>query len=86
MLIELAMAGWLAFHAPGWLTLTGAGLLLGIWAATGLLQVPQHRALARRRSGEVIASLVRTNGIRTLLWMGRGVVAAMLLLRQPGVL
>ena len=54
----------------------GLGLLAMIWGATWLLQVPRHRALESGQDTAVIASLVRTNWLRTLAWSLRAPLAA----------
>jgi hypothetical protein len=86
MVLELALAGWLAWAAyPTW----GAGPALGqlalvgvVWAVTFFLSVPFHNRLAA--SGYdyiVIDGLTRTNWLRTLAWTGRAALLGWLLWR-----
>ena len=70
MLIELGTAGWLARGLePGWL-LNLASVLVP-FGATFLLSVPLHERLSQGPDPVVIASLVRTNWVRTLAWTAR---------------
>ncbi len=86
MVLELALAGWLAWAAyPTW----GAGSALGqlalvgvVWAVTFFLSVPFHNRLAA--SGYdyiVIDGLTRTNWLRTLAWTARAALLGWLLWR-----
>jgi hypothetical protein len=47
---------------------TGAVLLLILWLATGLIQVPLHNRLGAGYDAATIAQLVATNWIRTVAW------------------
>ncbi len=76
MVLELALAAWLAWAAyPTW----GAGMALGqlalvlvVWAATFFIAVPFHNRLAASGYDYVaIDGLVRTNWLRTLAWTAR---------------
>jgi hypothetical protein len=49
-------------------------LLALIWLSTALLQVPQHRILARGYNGRAHSFLVRTNWIRTGAWSARALL------------
>jgi len=75
MLVELATALWLALTQPDarllwpWWNLC---LLAAIWASTFLLQVPQHRRLAKGFDEQVHRHLVSSNWVRTVAWSGRG--------------
>ncbi|MCU0228714.1 MAG: hypothetical protein MUF01_13855 [Bryobacterales bacterium] len=55
------------------------GLLAAIWISTFFVQVPLHGLLSTGFDADVIARLVRTNWIRTLLWTLRGLVLLCLL-------
>jgi len=80
MLVELATAAWIAVQRPDWaLAWVGAGLMLGVWLLTFLVQVPQHRKLERGRDVPLIRRLVAGHGLRTLVWSARGVVALAML-------
>jgi hypothetical protein len=70
-----ALAVWPRPGLPGWLGLIGAGLVVVIWVSTGLVQVPIHDALERRREPAQLRALVRGNWLRTLAWSLRGAVA-----------
>lgn len=76
MVLELALAAWLAWAAyPTW----GAGMALGqlalvlvVWAATFFIAVPFHNRLAASGYDYVaLDGLVRTNWLRTLAWTAR---------------
>jgi hypothetical protein len=76
MVLELALAGWLAWAAyPAW----GAGRALGqlalvalVWLATFLIAVPFHNRLAAGGYNYVaLDGLTRTNWLRTLAWTAR---------------
>lgn len=80
MLVELATAGWIVLERPDWLLAwVGAGLLLGVWLLTFLVQVPQHRKLEGGQDLPLIRRLVAGHGLRTLVWSSRGVVALLML-------
>lgn len=75
MLLELATAVVLvAFPVEG-VPRTQATLGLAavgaIWLLTGLVHVPQHRALERGFDAAVHRRLVASNVVRTLLWTAR---------------
>lgn len=79
MVVEAATAAILLLRAPGsaafpWLA-TGFVLLAGIWASTGLLQVPLHGRLVRGFDDRVVRRLVATNWLRTVGWSARSVIA-----------
>ena len=76
MVLELALAAWLALAAyPIW----GAGRALGqlapvavVWLATFLIAVPFHSRLAAHGYDYVaLDGLTRTNWLRTLAWTAR---------------
>ncbi|MFT5680341.1 MAG: hypothetical protein ACI8RZ_001247 [Myxococcota bacterium] len=77
MLAELACTALLVFSRPAgipaWSVWLGAGLLLIIWGATALLQVPAHTALLE--GGGSVERLVATNWIRTAAWSLRAFLA-----------
>jgi len=79
MLIELATAVALLFvDVSGRARLIaglGLGLLIVIWLSTALLQVPAHRKLQDECDEHVVATLIRTNWIRTVAWSARSVIA-----------
>lgn len=88
MVLELALAGWLAWAGyPVW----GAGRALGplalvllIWAGTFFISVPFHNRLgAHGYDYVVLDGLLRTNWLRTLAWTARAVWLG-LLLRSVG--
>jgi hypothetical protein len=83
MLVELGSAVWLAAHPPepaaAPLAYAGLALLLLIWASTALLQAPAHGRLVSGFDRAVHLRLVRTNWIRTVAWLARVPVAALLL-------
>ncbi len=76
MVLELALAAWLAGagrgalpRAAGWWSL---GLVAFIWAATFFVSVPFHNRLeAKGYDFITIDGLARTNWLRTLAWTAR---------------
>lgn len=80
MLAELLSAAWLAVWAPpgvpSWSLWTGLGLVVLIWASTGLVQSPLHGRLSARFDARLHARLVSSNWVRTALWLLRGVLCA----------
>lgn len=75
MVLELGLAGWLAWQGRGvlgaaaWVSLA---LVLLVWAATFLISVPFHNRLTADGYNYVaIDGLVRTNWVRTLAWTTR---------------
>lgn len=80
MLVEAGTAVALVGRAEvGPLPLVGIALLAVVWGSTVLLQIPAHRALESGWDAGAHRRLVGGNVIRTLAWVGRGVVAAALL-------
>ncbi|GAB3635313.1 hypothetical protein GCM10027422_09030 [Hymenobacter arcticus] len=76
MVLELALAGWLAWAAYAtW----GAGpalgqlaLVLAVWAVTFFISVPFHNRLGAGGYNYIaIDGLTRTNWLRTLAWTAR---------------
>jgi len=83
MTVELATAIALVWGPPpavsSWMTWAGLGLVLFIWAATGVVQVPLHSRLTEGFDAATHRRLVRTNWIRTGTWILRaGLVLWML--------
>jgi hypothetical protein len=81
MLIELATAAYLVFltedpFCPSPICELGLGLLLLIWALTGLVAVPAHTRLARGFDPKAHRLLMRGNAARVLLWSLRALLAA----------
>jgi uncharacterized membrane protein len=72
MTVELVTAVWLVVDPvaglPAWQTWTGLALVGVIWAATGLLQVPQHARLTSGFDAAAHRRLLASNWIRTLAW------------------
>jgi hypothetical protein len=79
MVVELATALVIAARPPAGLLAswawTGAALVLLVWAATFLLQVPCHARLGRGFDPPTHRRLVLTNVLRTAGWTARGVLA-----------
>jgi hypothetical protein len=73
MILELATAVILAYAAEPSLFWRGMlGALIAIWLSTALLQGPLHNRLSREGAQpDLVRALVRTNWIRTLLWLAR---------------
>ena len=83
MTIELGTAVGLVWASPsavpGGMAWTGLGLVLFIWATTGLVQVPLHSRLTDGFDAATHRRLVRTNWLRTGAWALRaGLVLWML--------
>lgn len=52
----------------------GLALIAVIWLSTAFVQSPTHQRLGAEFSQAEHARLVRTNWVRTLLWLGRGLL------------
>jgi hypothetical protein len=85
MVLELLLAGWLAWagraalpHGAGWWSL---GLVAAAWAATFFIAVPFHNRLALGFDYVAIDGLTRTNWLRTLAWTARTGLLGWLLAR-----
>jgi len=85
MVVELALAGWLAWagraalpSGTGWWSL---GLVVLIWATTFFISVPFHNRLAQGYDYIAIDGLIRTNWLRTLAWTARAGLLGWLLVR-----
>ena len=84
MLVEAAAAGWLAAWPPAGIGRGPAGagaVLVGLlWLSTLAVQMPLHGRLAGEgHTPGVVATLVRSNWLRTLLWTARAILAAWML-------
>ena len=72
MIVEAATAIALAIDPGGPLPLAGLVLLVAIWLVTATVQVPLHRRISVKPSRRTVATLVRSNWVRTLAWSARG--------------
>ncbi len=84
MLVEAAAAAWLVVAPPaaiGRATAVVGLVMVGLlWASTLGVQMPLHGRLAREgHAPAIVAALVRSNWLRTLLWTARAVLAAWML-------
>lgn len=84
MLVEGLTAAALAWSPPPglprWLTIAGLVLVVALWLSTAIVQVPLHARLAREgHAADTVASLVRSNWLRTLLWSLRAALAVWML-------
>jgi hypothetical protein len=84
MVLELALAGWLAWAAySAWGAAWALGqlaLVLAVWLATFFIAVPFHNRLAADGYNYVaLDGLTRTNWLRTLAWTARTVLLGRLL-------
>jgi hypothetical protein len=88
MLVEAITGLWLALAPPtlaGRAPFVAGGALLAlVWLSTALLQVPQHRVLARGYDGATHRTLVATNWMRTVGWTLRGALVLWLAARLVG--
>ena len=86
MVLELALAAWLAWAAyprwgAGW-ALAQLALVVATWLATFLIAVPFHNRLEALGFDYVaLDGLTRTNWLRTLAWTARAGLLAWLLSR-----
>lgn len=84
MVLELALAGWLAWRlrrADAWIGLALAGV---IWLSTFVLQAPAHAVLATGAgNAHVLPVLLASNWIRTIAWTARGAIALRMVDRSP---
>ncbi len=65
------MAPSLRFSPSGWL---GLGLIAVVWVSTAVVQSPAHGRLATGFDPAWHTRLVTTNWVRTVVWLGRGVL------------
>lgn len=84
MLVEATAACWLAAWPPAGIgrgpAVIGLGLVALVWLSTLAVQMPLHARLAREGHAiGVVATLVRSNWPRTLLWTARAILAAWML-------
>jgi hypothetical protein len=83
MLVEAVTSVALVWKPPGQdLALAcwgGLSMVIVIWVATAVLQVPRHNALAAGFDSEAHRGLVLSNWIRTIAWSLRGVLVLILL-------
>jgi len=84
MLVEAAAAMWLAIRPPAGIgrgtAVVGLVLVGLLWLSTLAVQMPLHARLARDgHAAGVVATLVRSNWPRTLLWTARAILAAWML-------
>lgn len=84
MVLELGLAGWLAWAAPelGAARWWQLGLVLLVWASTFFITVPCHNRLGQGYDYVAIDGLVRTNWPRTLAWTFRSGLLGWLLWRM----
>lgn len=79
MIVELATAALLAWRVPAGvmpvLAWSGLAMAVAIWASTAAVQAPLHARLARGKDERLLARLVSSNWLRTMLWSARGCVA-----------
>ena len=80
MLIEVVTAALLldqdAQLRVSWLFWASCGLLVVVWLATALWQMPLHQQLLSGYDEGRIRALVRSNWIRTFAWTGRALIVA----------
>ena len=69
MLAQVGLVGRDTYLNASWLTLSSAGLVALMWAATAFISVPIHNAIAAGdASPATLSRLVDTNWIRTIGW------------------
>jgi hypothetical protein len=84
MLVEAAAAAWIATWPPAGIgrgpAVAGLVMVGLVWLSTLAVQMPLHARLAREgHAAGVVATLVRSNWPRTLLWTARAILAAWML-------
>lgn len=79
LLTAVALVGWQPLGIPAWQAWTGLGLVLLIWASTGLLQAPTHQSLTAGFDAGAHRRLVAMNWIRTVAWTLRSGLALWML-------
>ena len=84
MLVEAAAAVWLATWPPAGIgrgpAVAGLVMVGLVWLSTLAVQMPLHARLAREgHAAGVVATLVRSNWPRTLLWTARAILSAWML-------
>ena len=84
MLVEAAAAAWIATWPPAGIgrgpAVVGLVMVGLVWLSTLAVQMPLHARLAREGHGAgAVATLVRSNWPRTLLWTARAILAAWML-------
>ena len=84
MLVEAATATLIALNPPSAIgrpaALIGLAMVAALWLSTLLVQMPLHGRLKHAgHTAEIVASLVRTNWLRTALWSARAVLAIWML-------
>ena len=84
MLVEGLTAAAIAWRpppgVPRTVAIAGVALVAVLWLSTALVQMPLHARLGREgHAPAVVARLVRSNWLRTLLWSARAILAAWML-------
>ena len=83
MVLELGLAGWLAWAGraalPGGAGWWSLALVALVWAVTFFVSVPFHNRLERGFDYVAIDGLTRTNWLRTLAWTARAALLGWLL-------
>jgi hypothetical protein len=78
MILEAVTAAALAVRPPqglaAWQAWAGLALVAVLWFSTALIQVPQHRRLARGFDAAAHARLTSTNWLRVAAWSLRSVL------------
>jgi len=80
MLMEMVTGLYLAVWPPvaigRGMAIVGVGLIFVIWGSTAGIQMPLHARLEREGHPEkVVAKLVASNWLRTVLWTARAILA-----------
>ena len=84
MLVEAVTAAAIAWNPPPGvprpLAIVGLALVAALAVSTALLQMPLHRRFTEEgHLPRLVAALVRSNWLRTLLWTARAALAAWML-------
>ncbi len=78
MCLELVSSFWIAHNGNSWLILN-ATVVLFLWIITFLISVPLHNRLASGFDQKSWERLLKTNWLRTALWVLRGILFFVLL-------
>ena len=76
VLLVFGSAFWLLFVRPAgvpvWAVWLNLVLTFAFWIVTALIQVPRHAQLGSGFQADIVAVLVASNWLRTVLWTAQG--------------
>jgi len=74
MILELIICTILVFQDLNYINVCALIFVLIIWASTFFIQVPIHNKLQNKYDEVLINKLVRSNWIRTICWLLKGIL------------